>query len=251
MCGIAGAFVYECGLARLGSFVAAVEASSARGEDSFGVVRWSPSTGFRQYRCGGRGRPGWLEELGLPADGEPTVYLHTSRAEPTTEWRRHRSEMDIPPFVDEGIAVAHNGIIANDHALAEEYGLVRISPVDTAIIPPLVARLGVWRALAALKGGAALAILDSRRAALVLCRNFMPLTIAWEPGMVCFASEGCFLPGFGRPLRPYQSWELPPFCGLEFSPHGYRGPVGWGESPENAADEPWQPFPSLTWRSDG
>jgi 7-cyano-7-deazaguanine synthase len=185
--------------------------------------------------------------VGPPAADEPTVYLHTSRAEPTTEWRQEKTDTDIPPFVDEGIAVAHNGIIANDDDLAENYGLDRVSSIDTAIVPPLVARLGLWAAVAALKGGAALAIFDERRMVLALCRNFMPLVLAWEPGIVCFASEAGFFPEARRPFRTYQSWELPPYSGLELAGRGYRGPVTWGEQPQWKDEEAWQPFPNLQW----
>ena len=110
----------------------------------------------------------------------------------------------------------------------------------------LVARLGVRRALASLKGGAALAILDSTTARLALCRNFMPLVLAWQPGVVSFASEAGFFPGIGEPLRSFQLWELPPFTGIELSAEGFSSPFAWGDvsEPSNA---PWRPYPPLSW----
>src|SRR5262245_17696647 len=123
MCGIAGAFIYDPAVARLDCLFAAVNASKARGRDAFGAVRWSPSTAFRKYARHVRGRHSWLAELGGPQPGELTTYLHTSRAEPTTEWRREKTDSDIPPFVDHNVAVAHNGIIANDEELTRQYGL--------------------------------------------------------------------------------------------------------------------------------
>jgi 7-cyano-7-deazaguanine synthase len=247
MCGIAGALVYDPNVARLDCLLAAVDASATRGEDSFGVARWSPSTGFRHHGKPGRQRDGWLDAVGGPAADEPTIYLHTSRAEPTTEWQRNKTERDIPPFIAEGIAVAHNGIVANDEELATKYRIERTSQIDTAMVPSLVARLGVWRTVANLKGGAALAIFDSASARLVLCRNFMPLVTIWEPGIVCFASEAAFFPGSGGPFLPFQVWELPPYAGIELSAQGFRGPFAWGKQPQSWKDEDWRPYPSLRW----
>jgi len=247
VCGIAGAFIYDQETARLDRLVAAVEASSARGIDSFGVVRWSPSSGFRTDRRIGQARSGWLDGIGRPQPGEPTVYLHTSRAEPTTEWQRDKTDNDIPPFIVDSVAVAHNGIVSNDDELLSAFGIDRVSSIDTAVIPALVARIGVWETLANLKGGAALAIFDSGSAQLVLCRNFMPLVVAWEPGIVCFASEAGFFPGAADPFRPFQIWELPPHSGIELSTQGFRGPVPWEGHMAPPSATSWRPYPSLDW----
>jgi 7-cyano-7-deazaguanine synthase len=252
MCGIAGALVYDPGIARLDCMLAAIDASAARGQDGFGVVRWSPSSGFRKYGRHVCGPHDWLEQLGRPESEELTLYLHTSRAEPTTEWRREKAESDIPPFVDEGVAVAHNGIISNDEELIRRYDLHPISPIDTAIIPPLVAQLGIWDSVQALKGGNALAIFDSRREALALYRNFLPLVLTWEYGIVCFASEASFFPEAQRAFRGYQRWHLPPFSAIEISAQGFRGPMecdyGRAAPAENHA---WCPFPELHRRNHG
>jgi 7-cyano-7-deazaguanine synthase len=252
MCGIAGALVYDPGSARLDCLLAAVEASAARGQDAFGVVRCSPSTGFRKYGSHRRGPHHWLEQLGPPEPGELTAYLHTSRAEPTTEWRREKTDSDIPPFLAEGVAVAHNGIISNDEELIRRYDLHPISPIDTAIVPSLVARLGIWEAVAALKGGSALAIWDAQHGVLALCRNFLPLVLTWEPGIVCFASEASFFPEAQRAFRGYQRWQLPPFSAIEISAQGFRGPMecdyGRAAPTENNT---WCPFPELRRRNHG
>jgi len=246
MCGIAGALVYDAKIARLECLEAAVAASASRGTDSFGVVRWSPSRGFREHRWLGTRRQDWLDVVGRPDADEPTVFLHTSRAEPTTEWQRQKTDADIPPFVDAGIAVAHNGIIANDHELAAAYGIKPTTAIDTAVIPALVARLGIRPTLALLKGGAALAILDSSTSRLVLCRNFMPLALAWEPGIISFASEASFFPGMADPFRPFQLWEMPPFTGIELSQAGFSAPFEWGAVAELSNPDPaWRPYPSL------
>jgi len=253
MCGIAGALVYEPKIARLNRLITAVNASVSRGEDSFGVVRWSPSSGFKCYRHMGQGKVGWLQSVGFPETDEPTFYIHTSRAEPTTEWRQEKGETDIPPFVGMGIAVAHNGIIANDKELVAEYMLSQISFIDTAIIPSLIQTIGVWKAVAAIRGGFALGIIDSQRSSLVLCRNFMPLSLAWEPGIVCFASEATFFSEADQPFRPYQIWDLPPYTGIELYSDGYSAPVAWEElqNRQGAGNEKRHPYPQLNWRTHG
>ncbi len=252
MCGIAGALVYDPGIARLDCLLAAVTASASRGQDAFGVVRWSPSIGFRKYGRHVCGPHDWLEQLGRPEPEELTVYLHTSRAEPTTEWRREKTELDIPPFVDEGVAVAHNGIISNDGEVTRHYDLHPISRIDTAIIPPLVARLGIWDSVKGLKGGNALAIFDSQREVLALYRNFLPLVVTWEPGIVCFASEAAFFPQAGRPIRHYQTWELPPWSGIELSAQGFRGPLSCDYGTADDAEKfAWVSFPNLCWSNHG
>ena len=251
MCGIAGALVYEPNTARLNCLLAAVDASASRGTDAFGVVRWSPSSGFKCYRHMGQGKGGWLQSVGYPETAEPTIYIHTSRAEPTTEWRKEKNETDIPPFIEKGIAVAHNGIIANDKDLATKHMLSRISFIDTAIIPSLVASMGVWEAVAAIKGGFALGIIDSHQTALVLCRNFMPLSLAWEPGIVCFASETAFFPDADQPFRPYQIWELPPYTGIELYADGYCMPVAWAELSSRRGKAMRHPYPRLNWNTYG
>jgi len=252
MCGIAGAIVYDPCQARLDSFLSVVDASQIRGKDSFGMLRWSPTSGITRFAvldCKGRD---WLAEIGAPATDEQTIYIHTSRAEPTTEWCRRKSSIDIPPFADEGVGVAHNGIIANDRELISRYGLQPVSEIDTAVLPPLIAKIGVWSAVANIQGGAALAIVDSRRKVLTLCRNFMPLIIAWQPGIVCFASEAGFFPDATKPFKSNQLWELPPYTGIELSAKGYRGPVNWGDEPIwESDDEGWLPFPALNWRERG
>jgi 7-cyano-7-deazaguanine synthase len=248
MCGIAGALVYDPKAARLDRLLAAVDASSARGEDSFGIVRWSPSAGFRSHRRLGPVREEWLDAIGLPEPDEPTVFLHTARAEPTTEWVRDKTNRDIPPFVVDGVAVAHNGIVANDEELARAHHITRVSPIDTAVIPALVASVGIWQTIASLEGGAALAIFDSASAQLVLCRNFMPLVLVWEPGIVCFASEAGFFPGARGPFPAFQLWELPPYTGIKLSEKGFCGPFAWGEQPEPGTGRDWSPYPSLQWR---
>lgn len=247
MCGIAGALVYDPRVARLDRFVDSVSASAARGEDAFGVLRWSRGTGWREFRTLRRAHGNWPQSIGGLTLDEPSFYLHTSRAEPTTEWKAEKTLDDVPPFRSDVIAVAHNGIISNDDEIAMRYGLARRSRIDTSILPPLIEKVGLWQAVAELQGGSALAMLDTRQSVLYLCRNFMPLVVLWEPGSVCFASEMHFFQGANEPFAPFRIWELPPYSCLELDAQGYRYPIPWGASIRPDELPPRRPFPLLSW----
>jgi 7-cyano-7-deazaguanine synthase len=247
MCGIAGAIVYQPKIATLNRFFEAVAASSARGEDGFGVVRWTRSTAWTEFRRPHCRSSEWTEVFKLLPLTEPSFYLHTSRAEPTTEWCKVKTLADIPPFRDRTIAVAHNGIISNDQELESRFCLSRNSIVDTAILPGLIRKLGVWRALKEIEGGAALGVIDAERERLYLCRNFMPITVIWEPGVICFASEARFFKGAGDPFVPFQTWDLPPFTSMELAPDGFRYPIRWGEEPDFGDKGSRKPYPDLCW----
>lgn len=239
MCGIAGALVY--GNARLDLFFDAVRACRSRGEDSFGVVRWSPADGWKEVR-----RFSCTVDECLPLScnqPSPQFYLHTSRAEPTTEYQKLKSETDIPPFRTASIAVAHNGIIANDRQLACRFGIRPSSRIDTAIMPDLIDRIGFWRALRHIEGGCAFAVIEAAQNTLYLARNFLPLTMVWQPGVISFASERSFFADAGRPFPPYRIWDLPPYTGIELSPAGYRDPVAWGTIPDSSSSRAWNRYP--------
>jgi len=234
MCGIAGAYVYDDS-ADLRTLVAIVEAASTRGVDAFGVVRWTAREGYSRTN----GARGWLGAIGEPAG--PTIYLHTSRAEPTTEWGKQRTPDDIPPFVEANIAVAHNGIVANDEALRREYEIDPQSSIDTAVVPHLVSRYGPWGAMSRIVGGCALAMVCPEVGHLVLCRNFMPLVVVWEPGIALFASELSMFPGAEYPLGVW-SWELPAWSAVVLSSEAISGPHQWGVKPRVML---WRGYPQV------
>ena len=242
MCGIAGALIYGKTPADL--FFHAVGECRSRGEDSFGIVRWSPTGGWkelRRLRC----PVGDCVDFFRDGEPEPHFYLHTSRAEPTTEFRPHKANTDIPPFRDSNVAVAHNGIIANDDRIATHFGINPKSSIDTAILPLLIQQLGFWRAIGQLRGGSAFGVVDAERGSLYLARNFLPLTVVWMPGIVAFASESRFFAGIDNPFPPYRVWEMPAFTAIEFSPRGYRNPIRWGEIPNEGAYPMWREFPEF------
>jgi 7-cyano-7-deazaguanine synthase len=241
MCGIAGALVYRDATA--GLFFEAVRKCRNRGEDSFGVVRWSPASGWMELR-GFRSSVDPCSES-FRDDSTPCFYLHTSRAEPTTEYTRIKTEADVPPFRTASVAVAHNGIIANDRQLARRFGIRPASRIDTAIMPELIRRIGFWRALREIRGGCAFGVVDADRRSLYLARNFLPLTIVWQPGIVVFASERRFFAHSDAPFPPYRIWDLPAYSAIEFSPAGYRDPVSWGDLPNSSSGDGWNSYPAF------
>jgi asparagine synthetase B (glutamine-hydrolysing) len=246
MCGIAGALVLENGHPDLELFWEAVAACRQRGIDSFGMVRWSRQDGWREIHGIDLPLPECRKAMERGPEDGPVFFLHSSRAEPTTEWRSVKTEKDMPPFRGGSFAVAHNGIIANDAELTGKYGVEKSSPIDTAVLPGLAGKIGVRGMFSAIRGGSALAVIDAAAGVLSLGRNFMPLSIVWNPGLVVFASEGRFFPGFGSPFAPFHTWDLPPYSVLELSARGFRGPMSF-EAPEPSPTA-WLPYP---WQQPG
>ena len=213
MCGINGA-VY-CGATPQESILREIILRCAdRGQDGCGVVAWGDA-GWQDTRCVGGAE--CLPHGFVPAGAR--IVINTNRAEPTTEWVQHKTCADVQPFRTDRTAVSHNGIIANDRALRSTYGIETPSAIDTAILPPLIDRLGVREAISVLVGGLALAVLDARGPQLHLYRNFMPLAIAWRPGVYYFSSEAKNLPrgGIGG---DYVTEILPPFSGVTIESSG-------------------------------
>jgi 7-cyano-7-deazaguanine synthase len=160
-----------------------------RGHDSTGVVAVQ-SNGNIKRRV----------NLGVPnlsllldvIDSSTRILIGNNRAEPTTEFIAQKSEKDIQPFGDGITFVSHNGIIANDQELADEYNIERQTRIDTAVIPGLISLLGIQPAVEKLSGSYALAIVDKRDPGrLWLARNFKPLYLQSRPehGVIFFASR--------------------------------------------------------------
>ena len=246
MCGIAGALFYHNNQNGFDLLCEAIDGCKVRGEDSFGLLKWSKLSGWSTYKklgFGGNGYKQFVEEN--TCKEYPLFYLHTSRAEPTTEWKTHKTKTDIPPFLSGEIAVAHNGIISNDSQLEQEYEINRLSSIDTAIVPELIHKKGVWEAVSLLKGGNALGIINVKKCVLYLYRNFLPLTIAWQPGAVIFASEKEFFKAHSTPFPNYRIWELPPYSAIEFSTEGYRFFDKLGSPHSFNYDRLWEKYPDF------
>lgn len=214
MCGLNGALYYGAAPDEA-ALRAIITSCGDRGQDSCGVVSWSEN-GWHDVKV--LGGPSNLPYGFLPSDAR--IVINTNRAEPTTEWVHEKSGEDIQPFRTRTIAVSHNGILANDVELRREFAIETASIIDTAVLPPLMDRLGVRESIPKLVGGLALAILDARNAALHLYRNFMPLVLAWAPGVYYFSSEEKNLPAGGIGSR-FVIETLPPFSGVTIESSGH------------------------------
>lgn len=145
MCSISGCIIFE--QTRTDSELRKIERrmrdliirAEDRGRDSYGILSIDRDGAVVE-----------LKSLGKPSeslDGKSqfifsntTIVINNDRAEPTTEFIRNKAASDIQPF-GKLIYVSHNGIIANDHDLAEKYQLRRTSEIDSAILPPLLEKM--------------------------------------------------------------------------------------------------------------
>lgn len=181
-----------------------------RGRDSWGVTT---STGQ------------WVREEGVPSplltlDLSPAVWaIVNNRAEPTTERQRVKNHTNIQPFIHEGVAVTHNGTIANDKELASTFGLTPTSTVDSAVLPPLIWQAGpmhgfpraVREALSLVVGSYAIAVGYNDQ--LVLACNYRPLHLQRRNNLIAFASQADHLPG--EPLE-WPTLAVPPYSIVTF-----------------------------------
>lgn len=157
-----------------------------RGRDSYGIASLNRDGSVVE-----------LKSVGKPSDSlrtkshfiseQTTIVINNDRAEPTTEYVRNKTELDIQPFGRQ-VYVSHNGIIANDHDLEARYQLKRISKIDSAILPPLLERLwdGSTDSLRKILrdeivGSFALAIVTKADpSSLYLACNYKPLFIEYD-----------------------------------------------------------------------
>lgn len=213
MCGINGALYYDAS-PQEEILREIIMRCADRGQDSCGVVAWG-ETGWHESKC--LGGPENLKPGFLPQNTK--IVINTNRAEPTTEWVRKKTLSDVQPFRSNRTAVSHNGVIANDSDLRSQYGIDTTSAIDSAIVPPLIELLGVRDSVATLVGGLALAILDATAGSLHLYRNFLPIAIAWQPGVYYFSSEVKNLPRGGIGGESIVE-TIPPFSGVTIESSG-------------------------------
>lgn len=205
MCSISGFISQKPSARTVQELKRIIVAAEERGRDSFGVA-WS----------GGRvvypGKPSrHIHELKIPTD--KTVVINNNRAEPTTEYVSEKHNQDIQPFVYKGVAVSHNGTIANDRELIEQYLLKPDTEIDSGVIGPLVHNLGFMSAIEELQGSYALAVAEDNQ--LWLACNYKPLFIKrWGEETLFFSSLEAYL---------RTDWwddivQLPPYSATFFSP---------------------------------
>ena len=179
--------------------------ASERGRDSYGIVALDRAGTWRAFRRLGppaRADNAWSTVI----DRNTSILIANTRAEPTTEFVREKTEADIQPFQGHFFVVAHNGIISNDAKLAQCYGIERTTEIDSAVLPPLFHILGVPVGLQQIQGSFSIAAADCREPQILhLARNFKPLVYQMdaETGALWFASSADYLhPGYKQSLDP-------------------------------------------------
>lgn len=181
-------------LERLASII---HRASERGRDSVGVALQTEDGGFVQVKKLGHRIS--AEELEEALGGrEAVACVFNCRAEPTTEWLRVRDPGLTQPFVHGGVAVTHNGTVANDRELEAELGVEKPSPIDSSVIPVLLSSAwdgslgGLARTLGGrLVGSYALVVLRSDKPGVMwLATNYKPLYYSYDPELgAVFASS--------------------------------------------------------------
>lgn len=181
-----------------------------RGRDSWGLEVLGHGGDLRRLSSVG-GRPAPEE---VPLDG-PSTVIGNRRAEPTTEWVPDKREADIQPFQSERWLYTHNGTISNDGHLRRTYGLTTPTPIDTAVIGPLLDLVGFPATVRLLEGSFALLAVDRARPDRVhFACNYKPL---WFLGsrsgrLLQFASQERFLEPTGfDPLHSPAPRQVPPY----------------------------------------
>lgn len=212
MCGIAGAIIEHGDTIALKMFYHVLENSKQRGIDSSGLIIYNDNDMLTEIKSFKNDIDYEKEIVRNSGNKGYTYFIHTSRAEPTTEWKQKKKlKKDIPPFFNEKFIVAHNGIISNDIELKIKYDLKVKSDIDTAIIPPLIDEVGVSNTLTQIVGGCAFIIFDINTKTFFLARNFMPLVAVKIQNSYIFASEKRFFKDYDKLFKSYQMFELPSY----------------------------------------
>ena len=188
-----------------------------RGRDSFGIS--SVNQNFKKV-----GSPSQYEKqikqflLTVPDH----IIINNDRAEPTTEYVNDKKQEDIQPFRYENIIVTHNGTIANDQQLKQQYNLQVNSKIDSAILPPLIHLLlqkhknmidALKELVDIIVGSYALAIIDTNQPlSLYLVTNYKPLALLHDKDTIYFSSFPTYLDNtpFGEimEIKPYTIMQI-------------------------------------------
>lgn len=173
--------------------------SSERGKDSAGVVAVQIDGSSRRAIKVAPTNYNFIHSTITP---KTCVVVGNNRAEPTTEFIAVKEAHDVQPFGDGPIFISHNGTIANDKELKAQYHLTPASKIDSAVLPPLIAHLGLREGLAQVKGSYALAIADTREPQkLWLACNYKSIYIQFVPAFGCYFFAS-------RPEYLYQSLDF-------------------------------------------
>lgn len=185
----------------------AMRMGSDRGRDAFGfkLLTTQGSLITHKQLKSSRHFTSGLTVLGA---SNAAVVLSNCRAEPTTEYLKHKRESDVQPYTSGKWTIVHNGTIANDKELIEEYRLEPESKIDSAVLPCLFNKLLGNKFDATLikdvlcnkiQGSYALAIMHSDYPErVILANNYKPLYLGYHPtdGYWIFASQKEYITGY-------------------------------------------------------
>lgn len=151
-------------------FTSMLEEASIRGRDSAGVsIRGREVESFKTT--------GDVSDIieKIKLHGHMTSAIANLRAEPTTEYVENKELTDVQPYSSNETHMVHNGTIANDKELKEEYGIDLPTIIDSAIIPIVLDREN--GDVSKLKGSMALAWWDEKHCDLYLYKNYQPISV--------------------------------------------------------------------------
>jgi len=160
------------------------------------------------------------------------------RAEPTTEFKKEKNPMNIPPENYGTTWVSHNGTIANDKELLNELGrrdLIDENWIDSKIIPFMVehelnnrfdleksarnqkdSREIIKSALRKIEGSMAIGMWSDRLQTMTLYRNYRELHLRHYRGAYIWSSKKEY---FCEGFREISSEiEIPPYSGIFLQP---------------------------------
>ena len=114
----------------------AIRMGSDRGRDAFGFKLMTTQGALIEHKQL-KSSSHFTSGLTVLGASNASVVLSNCRAEPTTEFVKHKALTDVQPYTCGKWTVVHNGTIANDKDLIEAYQLKPESDIDSAILPCL------------------------------------------------------------------------------------------------------------------
>jgi len=199
-----------------------IKETEKRGQDAFGIVRISENGTIRTFKKALPAKKAlstreWKDFIRRIQPGDALIW--NCRAQPLTEITSTSfNEHSIQPIIRNFFVVSHNGVVANDKELIEEYNLKTITGIDSEV--PLLlhtdANFTLEETFERCSGGFAYLMYDIRRRKLILIKDFKTLVYGHVEGVSFVLSEESFAENvFGRNTFP--SWkQMKPYSKVVF-----------------------------------
>lgn len=156
----------------------------SRGRDSFGYTIFSRNKRHRSYKYLGKVSDVLSDNHEFIFDPiDDYLLLNNNRAEPTTEFVSNKQLSDVQPYSFGETHIVHNGTIANDKELIQEYNLKLDTVIDSSVIAPIFDKCDfasdsiIDILQNKLIGSYALAVYNTKHKKLVLASNYKLLYI--------------------------------------------------------------------------